>query len=59
MGGVFFVSYTVTPFGKNVSNMSRNEKFAFFLPTRKGSERVQKKNTRTIDGLEVSKLKLN
>lgn len=61
MGGVFFVSYTVTPFGKNVSNMSRNEKFAFFLPTRKGSERVQNKNTRTFAGIEggLLKLKLN
>ena len=61
MGGVSFVSYTVTPFGKNVSNMSRNEKFAFFLPTRKGSERVQNKNTRTFAGIEggLLKLKLN
>lgn len=41
--------------------MSRNEKFAFFLPTRKGSERVQNKNTRTFAGIEggLLKLKLN
>lgn len=35
----------------NSSNMT-NEKIAFFLPTRKGSERVKNKNTRPFAGID-------
>lgn len=38
--------------------MKSNENYAFFLPTRKGSERVQNKNTRTFAGIEGGLLKL-
>lgn len=41
--------------------MNNQENYAFFLPTRKGSERVQNKNTRTFAGIEggLLRLKLN
>ena len=34
------------------------DKIAFFLPTRKGSERVVNKNTRTFAGVEGGILKI-
>lgn len=34
------------------------DKVTFFLPTRKGSERVKNKNTRTFAGIEGGHLKI-